>query len=310
MIMTNNILNKGQNQQNQQGKSLIFRISKMKPQCFDISPCRKIICIGYTNKCLIFWDFISGQKLKCHQLSFIPIQIFYSADGKYQLIRSKQNPKKIYIYQLNSMEQEEIIQSTYLCQKILQFNISQNQEALILGLSHFSIINYKNKGIQQQINCQFVSLTTLKNKDQICSVNCHDEIAEINIILFKTNFKIIKKTFFKVQNGNINIQTSKNNSFIVSSNKSKNRIWNVQTMKLLRKKYYGEDHIGELLINSISNLVYFHLSSFGIVVWNISTGRHRVVIEDQKNRLSCLQVISNCQLIYKSNWHVHSTICF
>lgn len=51
-------------------------------------------------------------------------------------------------------------------------------------------------------------------------------------------------------------------------------------MKLLRKKYYGEDHIGELLINSISNLVYFHLSSFGIVVWNISTGRHRVVIED------------------------------
>ncbi|CAD8117868.1 unnamed protein product [Paramecium sonneborni] len=310
MIKTNNELKKWQNQDNQQGRSQIFRISKMKPQCFDISPCRKIICVGYTNKCLIFWDFISGQKLRCHQLSFIPMQILYSGDGKYQLIRSKQNQKKIYIFKLSSMEYEEIVSSTYLYQKILQFNISKSQEALMMGLSHISVINYKNKWIQKQVDFQFVSLTTLKNKDQICSVDCHYNLAEINILLLKRNLKVLKRTYFNVQNGNINIKTSNNNTFIVSSNKSKNRIWNIQTMKLLRKKCYGEDQIGELIINSLSNLVYFHLSSYGIVVWNISTGRHRVVVEDQKNRLSCLQVISNCQLIYKSSWHIHSTICF
>ncbi|CAD8194202.1 unnamed protein product [Paramecium pentaurelia] len=307
MIKTNNELKKWQNQQ---GNSQIFRISKMKPQCFDISPCRKIICVGYTNKCLIFWDFVNCLKLSCHQLSFIPMQILYSGDGKYQLIRSKQNPKKIYIYKLSNMEYEEIVQSHYLYQKILQFNSSQNHEALMMGLSHISIINYKTKQIQKQIDFQFVSLTSLKNKQQICTIDCHDDRGQINILQLRRNLKIIKRTFFNVQDGNINIKTSNNNSFIVTSNKSKNRIWNIQTMKLLRKKHYGEDQISELTINSFSNLVYFHLSSYGIVVWNITTGRHRVIVEDQNNRLSSLQVISNSQLVYKSNWHVHSTVCF
>ncbi|CAD8200251.1 unnamed protein product [Paramecium octaurelia] len=310
MIKTNNELKKWQNQENQQGKSQIFRISKMKPQCYDISPCRKIICVGYTNKSLIFWDFVNCFKLQCHQLSFIPMQILYSADGQYQLIRSKQNPKKIYIYKLSNMEYEEIVSSHYLYQKIMQFNSSQNHEALMMGLSHISVINYQTKSIQKQIELQFVSLTTLKNKEQICTIDCHHDTAEINILLLRRNLKIIKRTFFNVQHGNINIKTNNNNYFIVSSNKSKNRIWNIQTMKLLRKKHYGDDQISELVINQFSNLVYFHLSSYGIVAWNITTGRHRVVVEDQQNRLSGLQVISNCQLIYKSNWHVHSTVCF
>lgn len=41
-------------------------------------------------------------------------------------------------------------------------------------------------------------------------------------------------------------------------------------MKLIRKKYYGNYEIKELIIN---HLVYFSINEIGIVVWNVGTGR-------------------------------------
>lgn len=41
-------------------------------------------------------------------------------------------------------------------------------------------------------------------------------------------------------------------------------------MRLIRKKYYGDYEIKELIIN---HLVYFSINEIGIVVWNVGTGR-------------------------------------
>lgn len=59
-------------------------------------------------------------------------------------------------------------------------------------------------------------------------------------------------------------------------------------MKLIRKKSYGNFEIKELIVN---HLVFFSINEIGIVVWNVGTGRHRIIVKG--NNLVSIRALSN-----------------